>query len=129
MPLPESMSSFGKKFAKLTSIGRVIRQVQREGKTTSETSYYIGSIDAKVGVFSESTRSHWSIENSLHWMMDVVFGEDRSRIRTGHAAENMRLLRRFVTTLLKRDTSKSSLKQKRKEAAWDTTFLENLMFD
>ena len=129
MPLPESMSSFGKKFAKLTSIGRVVREVQRDGKSTSETSYYIGSIDAKVGVFSDSTRSHWSIENSLHWVMDVVFGEDRSRIRIGHAAENMSFLRRFVTTLLKRDTSKSSLKQKRKEAAWDTAFLEKLLFD
>ena len=60
--------------------------------------------------------------------MDVVFGEDRSRIRDGHAAENMSFLRRFVTTLLKRDTSKSSLKQKRKEADWDTSFLENLLF-
>ena len=61
-------------------------------------------------------------------MMDVVFGEDRSRIRQGHAAENMSFLRRFVTTLLKQDTSKSSLKQKRKEAAWDTEFLEILLF-
>ena len=60
--------------------------------------------------------------------MDVVFGEDSSRIHTGHAAENMSFLRRFVTTLLKRDTSKSSLKQKRKEAAWDTAFLEKLLF-
>jgi len=59
--------------------------------------------------------------------MDVVFGEDRSRIRQGHAAENMSFLRRFVTTLLKQDTSKSSLKQKRKEAAWDTDFLETLL--
>lgn len=128
MPLPESMSSEGKKWSKLTSIGRVIREVQRSGKQTSETSYYICSIDAKVGVFSESARSHWGIENSLHWVMDVVFGEDRSRIRKGHAAENLSFLRRFVTTLLKQDTSKSSLKQKRKEAAWDTRFLEKLLF-
>ena len=128
MPLPESMSSFGKKWSKLTSIGRVDREVEHNGKHTSETSYYICSFDAKVGVFSESTRSHWGIENGLHWVMDVVFGEDRSRIRKGHAAENMSFLRRFATTLLKRDTSKSSLKQKRKEAAWDTSFLENLLF-
>ena len=129
MPLPESMSSFGKKWSKLTSIGRVVREVEHNGKQTSETSYYICSFDAKVGVFSESVRSHWGIENGLHWVMDVVFGEDRSRIRKGHAAENMSFLRRFATTLLKRDTSKSSLKQKRKEAAWDTSFLEKLLFD
>jgi predicted transposase YbfD/YdcC len=129
MPLPDSMSSFGKKWSKLKSIGRVIRMVEhRDGKRTCETSYYICSIDAKVGIFSESARNHWSIENSLHWVMDVVFGEDASRIHKGHAAENMSFLRRFVTTLLKQDTSASSLKQKRKEAAWDTTFLENLLF-
>lgn len=128
LPLPESMSSFGQQWSKLTSIGRVVREVYRDGKQTSETSYYICSIGAKVGLFSESARRHWSIENGLHWVMDVVFGEDRSRIREGHAAENMSFLRRFVTTLLKRDTSKSSLKQKRKEAAWDTSFLEKLLF-
>jgi predicted transposase YbfD/YdcC len=129
MPLPDSMSSFGRKWSKLNSIGRVIREVMYpDGKQTCETSYYIGSIDAKVGLFSESARSHWGIESTLHWVMDVVFGEDASRIRKGHAAENMSFLRRFVTTLLKQDTSKSSLKQKRKEAAWDTTFLEKLLF-
>jgi len=129
LPLPDSMSSIGRKWSNLKSIGRVVREVTYpDGKQTRETSYYIGSIDAKVGIFSESTRSHWGIENSLHWVMDVVFREDASRIRTGHAAENMSFLRRFVITLLKQDTSKSSLKQKRKEAAWDTTFLERLLF-
>lgn len=128
MPLPDSMSAFGKKWSGLISIGRVVREVERDGKQTSETSYYITSLEAKVGVFSESVRSHWGIENSLHWVMDVVFGEDRSHIRQGHAAENMSFLRRFVTTLLKQDTSKTSLKQKRKEAAWDTDFLEKLLF-
>ena len=128
MSLPESMTSFGKAWSKLASIGRVVREVERDGKFTNRTSYYISCIDAKVGVFSESARCHWGIENGLHWVMDVVFGEDRSRIREGHAAENMSFLRRFVTTLLKRDTSKSSLKQKRKEAAWDTSFLEKLLF-
>ena len=95
------MSSFGKKWSKLTFIGCVVREVERDGKQTSETSYYICSIDAKVSIFSDSARRHWSIENGLHWVMDVVFGEDRSRIRDGHAAENMSFLRRFVTTLLK----------------------------
>ena len=128
MALPESMSSLGKQWSKLTSFGRVVREVEYDGHHTSDTSYYICSIDAKVGVFSESARNHWGIENGLHWVMDVVFGEDRSRIRQGHAAENMSFLRRIVTTLLKQDTSKSSLKQKRKEAAWDANFLENLLF-
>jgi predicted transposase YbfD/YdcC len=129
LPLPDSMSSFGTKWSQLHSIGRVVREViYPDGKQTCETSYYICSIDAKVGIFSESARSHWGIESSLHWVMDVVFREDASRIRKGHAAENVSFLRRFVITLLKQDTSKSSLKQKRKEAAWDTTFLEKLLF-
>lgn len=128
LPLPEAMSSLGAKWKELKSIGRVVREVVCGDKATSETSYYICSYGAKVGVFSESARSHWRIENGLHWVMDVVFGEDGSRIRTGHAAENISFLRRFVTTLLKQDTSKSSLKQKRKEAAWDTDFLEKLLF-
>jgi predicted transposase YbfD/YdcC len=129
LPLPESMSSLGAQWKGLKSIGRVVREVICDGKVTSDTSYYICSYAAKVGVFSESARSHWGIENGLHWVMDVVFGEDSSRIRVGHAAENMSFLRRFATTLLKRDTSRSSLKQKRKEAAWDTDFLEKLLFE
>jgi len=66
MPLPDSMAAFGKKWSGLKSIGRVVREVQREGKQTSETSYYITSLKSKVGVFSDSVRSHWGIENSLH---------------------------------------------------------------
>ena len=128
MQVPESMSSISKKWSNLRSIGRVVREVSRDGKRSCETSYYACSISAKVRLFSDSVRNHWGIENGLHWVMDVVFGEDRSRIRDGHAAENMSFLRRFVITLLKRDTSKSSLKQKRKEAAWDINFLEKLLF-
>lgn len=128
MPVSDSMSSFVKVWKGLASIGRVIRLVERNGKQTTEVSYYICSIAAKVGVFRDSVRSHWGIENGLHWVMDVVFGEDASRIRQGHAAENMSFLRRFVTTLLRQDTSSSSLRQKRKEAAWDTSFLEKVMF-
>ena len=65
----------------------------------------------------------------MHWILDVVFHEDASRIRTGNATENMSFARRFVTTLLKQDTTKVSLKQKRKKAGWNTVFLEKLLFD
>lgn len=128
MPIPDSLKAVTNKWSQATSVGRVVREVERGDKHTTETSYYICSVEAKVGVFSQSVRSHWTIENSLHWVMDVVFGEDRSRLRKNHVAENVSFLRRFVITLLKRDTSKSSLKQKRKEAAWDTNFLEKLLF-
>ena len=64
----------------------------------------------------------------MHWILDVVFHEDASRIRIGNATENMSFTRRFVTTLLKQDTTKTSLKGKRRRAGWNTDFLEKLLF-
>jgi hypothetical protein len=64
----------------------------------------------------------------MHWILDVVFNEDASRIRNGDGTENFGFLRKFVLSLLKRDTSRGSLKGKRKRAAWSTDFLENLLF-
>ncbi len=92
-----------------------------------EVRYYISSRPAKVSEFADSVRKHWGIE-SMHWILDVVFREDASRIRTGHATENMSFTRRFVTSLLKQDTSRSSLKAKRKRAGWNTDFLEKILF-
>jgi hypothetical protein len=71
-------------------------------------------------------RGHWSIE-SMHWVLDVVFGEDASRIRNGHGTENFGHLRKFALSLLKQDTLPGSLKGKRKRAAWNTDFLESLL--
>ena len=102
--------------------------VEQGDRQTSEVRYFICSTEPKVKQFGEAVRGHWSIENSLHWVLDVVFGEDASRIRQGHASENFSFLRRFVTSVLQQDTSKSSLKAKRKRAGWNTRFLETLLF-
>jgi predicted transposase YbfD/YdcC len=75
----------------------------------------------------EATQHHWSIENSFHWVLDVTFGEDLSRIRSGESAENMAVLRTIALNLLKQDVSKSSLKQKRFRAAMDNDFLFHLL--
>ena len=64
----------------------------------------------------------------MHWILDVVFKEDSSRLRNGESTQNFGFLRKFVISLLKRDTSKGSLKGKRKKAAWSTGFLEKLLF-
>ena len=74
-------------------------------------------------------RSHWGVENQLHWVLDVVFGEDQSRARTGHAAENLATLRRWALNLLKTDTHKAkrSLKAKIKAAGWDHHYLLHLL--
>jgi predicted transposase YbfD/YdcC len=126
-PLPDSMKGFRRDWKGLKSIGQVITITECNGKETSDVRFYISSREPKVKEFAKSTRGHWSIE-SMHWILDVVFNEDASRIRNGDGTENFGFLRKFVLSLLKRDTSRGSLKGKRKRAAWSTAFLEKLLF-
>jgi predicted transposase YbfD/YdcC len=126
-PIPEELKSLTDEWPGAKSIGQAITISTKAGEESSEVRYYISSRAAKAGEFADSVRSHWSIE-SMHWVLDVAFHEDASRIRSGHATENMSFARRFVITLLKQDTTKVSLKQKRKKAGWNTTFLEKLLF-
>ncbi len=126
-PLPESLRHLCRTWKGLLSIGQVITMTETGDKHSSEVRYYILSRPPRVKEFATSTRSHWSIE-SMHWVLDVVFGEDASRFRNGAAAENYSFLRKFVISLLKQDTSRGSLKGKRKRAAWNTDFLETLLF-
>lgn len=127
MSVPESLRGLTGQWAKVRSIGQSVNIVTKDGQQTSDVRYYISSRPPKVSEFSDSVRKHWGVE-SMHWILDVVFGEDSSRIRTGNATENMSFTRRFVTSLLKQDTSRSSLKAKRKRAGWNTDFLEKLLF-
>jgi predicted transposase YbfD/YdcC len=81
-----------------------------------------------VRLFARAVRSHWNIENKVHWVMDVCFGEDQSRARTGYAAENLATLRRLALNMLKRDTKKKrSLKGKMLNASWDHAYLQRLL--
>ena len=126
--IPDSLKSVTRGWKGIKSIGQVITSsVSKDGAETSEVRYYINSIDPKVKLFAKSVRGHWSIE-SMHWILDVVFNEDKSRLRNGDSTENFGFLRKFVISLLKRDTSKGSLVGKRKKAAWSTEFLEKLLF-
>lgn len=127
VPIPKSMKSMASQWAGLKSIGQAITISESPSGTVVEVRYYLSSRSARVTEFAKSIRSHWSIE-SMHWILDVVFHEDSSRLRTGYAAENLSFLRKFITTLLKRDTSRGSLKGKRKRAGWNTRFLEKLLF-
>jgi len=124
--VPESMKALTKAWPGIQSIGQAINVTTNGEQETSETRYYISSRAPKVGEFSQSVRKHWGIE-SMHWILDVIFGEDASRIRTGHAVENMSFTKKFVISLLKQDTSKTSLKGKRKRAGWNTSFLQKLV--
>ena len=127
-PIPDSIRSMTCGWKGLKSIGQAITTTTaKDGTETSEVRYYINSIEPKVKLFAGSVRSHWSIE-SMHWILDVVFNEDKSRLRNLESTQNFGFLRKFVISLLKRDTSKGSLVGKRKKAAWSTEFLEKLLF-
>jgi predicted transposase YbfD/YdcC len=126
-PMPKEMLAFKSEWKGLRSIGRVIAKVERDGKKSEEVRYFISSLPPKVKQFASAVRGHWGIENGLHWVLDVVFGEDASAIHVGHAPENFAFLRRFVISLLRQDTSEGSLRRKRKRAAWSTSFLEKVL--
>ena len=111
------------KWKGLTSVVMVKRQRCLWNQTTTEVCFYITSLAADAKIMASAIRSHWGIENSLHWVLDVTFREDQSRLRTGHAPENMGLLRRLSLNLLKREPSKQSIAMKRYRAAMDNDFL------
>ena len=113
---------------KLNTICMVERERQFDHKTECETSYYIGSIDDDAEKFAHAVRSHWAIENSLHWVLDVSFREDESRIRKDNAPENMAVLRHIALNMVKKETSlKKSIKSKRLRAGWDNDYLMRVL--
>ncbi len=110
------------------SIVRVARITRRAGKKENEVRYFISSLPTEVQRLAAVVRGHWGIENRLHWSLDVTFGEDQSRIRQGHAAENAALLRRLALSILKQDTWYSnSLRCKRLRAGWEDSALEHFL--
>lgn len=116
------------KWEGLRSVGMVesIREVN--GQRTTERRYYLSSLKLDVATFARAVRGHWGVENKLHWVMDVCFGEDQSRARTGHAAENLATLRRLALNLLKREkTRKRGIRGKQLNASWDHSYLLKLL--
>jgi predicted transposase YbfD/YdcC len=113
----------------LRSVGVVqsMRQVG-EAAPSVERRYYLSSLRVDVAKFARAVRGHWTIENSLHWILDVQCGEDRSRARAGHAAANLATLRRLALNLLKQDrTKKRGIKGKQLNASWDHRYLLSLL--
>lgn len=116
------------KWKGIKSMIRIEAQRIIADKKETNTRYYISSLDTSAKHLNKCIRSHWSIENSLHWVLDMVFNEDRSRIRTGHAPENMAIIRKWALNLIKMNKGKYSVKAARLKAAWNTQVLEQIVF-
>ena len=114
----------------LRSVIVVVSERTVNGESTYERRYYISSRKAGAKTFLEAIRGHWGIENSLHWVLDVGFDEDRSRLGKDHGPENLALLRRLAVSVLKQaNGGKGSIRGKRLTAGWDNDFLERALLD
>lgn len=115
-------------WAGLKTIVMVSRVRRLWNKTTREVMFYLSSLPCDAVLIGRAIRAHWGIENQLHWVLDVTFREDASRIRKGHGAENFSLLRRMAVGLLNQEKStKRSLKQKTKRAAMSPDYVLDVL--
>lgn len=111
----------------VASIVRVAAKAELKDRCRIETRYYISSATLSAERAAHAVRSHWAIENSLHWTLDVTFKDDQSRLRKGHGANNMAIVRHFAINLVRSVADKKSIKLRRKRAGWDTKYLETLL--
>ena len=111
----------------LAAIGKLTRIRQTAAKTTAETAYYLLSAPLSAERFAAVVRSHWGVENALHWVLDVVINEDQARNRLDNGPQNLAVLRHIALNLLRRETSKGSLRGKLKRAGWRDDFLAKLI--
>ena len=112
-------------FEDLSMIGMVESITEREGKICSETRYYLSSATLSAQQFAGAVRSHWGIENRLHWILDVVFHDDLMRLRTEHGPANMATVRHLGLNLIRNIKGKTSLKVRRKTMGWNDDYLFN----
>jgi predicted transposase YbfD/YdcC len=111
----------------LATLVLVLRITETEDRVTTEASYYLSSLPPKVKALAKAIRQHWSIESQLHWILDVTFTEDASRIRKRHAPQTSAMLRRLAVSILSQDTSlKDTIRGKRYRASLSTDTLERI---
>ena len=127
--VPQGMAATGA-WVGLATLVMVIRRCvdHTTGQSSEEVRYFLSSLPAKVKRLASAVRQHWGIENSLHWVLDVAFNEDRLRLRSRNAIENLALLNRLAVSLLRQDkTIKAGVKCKRKTAGWNDDYLLHLL--
>jgi predicted transposase YbfD/YdcC len=126
MPVPEDLPGL-KLWKGLKSIGLVLSECVRDGKETVEIRYFISSLEVDVKRFAHAIRSHWGIENSCHWSLDMTYREDESRIREKHLRENFAWLNRLTLSLLKQHGGRGSVAMKRRSCGWSDVFLMEVL--
>ena len=122
LPAPKTLPGFAQ-WKGLKSIGVVTSCCLRDGKETIEVRYYISSLAVSVKKFAHAVRGHWGIENGCHWVLDLTYREDESRIRHKTLRENMAWLNRFTLSLLKQHPGRNSIAMKRRSCGWSKDFL------
>jgi len=111
----------------VAAIIRVTSRAELNDRCRFETRYYVSSAALSATRAAEAVRSHWAIENSLHWVLDVTFGDDQSRLRTGHGAKNMAVVRHFAINLVRAVNDKRSIRLRRKSAGWNPDYLATIL--
>jgi predicted transposase YbfD/YdcC len=106
---------------------RAETRVESTGQTRTETRYFISSRALTAAEAAAAVREHWAIENRLHWVLDVTFGDDQSRLRKGHGARNMATVRHFALNLVRAAADKRSIKSRRKLAGWSPDYLQAIL--
>jgi predicted transposase YbfD/YdcC len=123
--LPEGSSPSG--WCDLKTVVMIDRTREVSGETTTERHYYIASLEPGVEKLAHTIRSHWGIENNLHWTLDVAFDEDSRRIRDERSAENYALISRIALMMLKRSPERLSVNLKRTKAGWERDYMTRLL--
>lgn len=106
---------------------RVRSRTELKDRCRFDTRYFIASANLTAEQAAKAVRGHWLVENALHWTLDVVFRDDQSRLRKGHGAQNMAIVRHFAINLVRHLTDKRSIKRRRKNAAWSTDYLASIL--
>ena len=116
-----------KRFPGAAMIGMVESRVERDGVVARERRYYISSAKLDAKPFAAAVRAHWGVENALHWVLDVVFHDDLSRLRTGDGPQNMAIVKHMAMNLVRNPRDRHSLKNRRKLANLNPDYLETLL--